>query len=185
MRQQRRSDALALHTLRLHTFAVGLSDARFAGGAGTPAAASATAGGRLLLVREGSMGGARGGRGAAAPTAATPGAAGGGIGLDLRGLALGDQRAGVDEKPALGDGGALLASDGGVISVGGGDPIFHAASGTQEPARLARVGGERTWSGKARESDPGEGRAGIVAMCGPHAWIWRRDAFYVIDLREW
>jgi hypothetical protein len=83
------------------------------------------------------------------------------------------------------DGGALVASDGGVISVGAGEPIFHAASLSNEPARLARVGGERTWSGKARESDPGEGRAGIVATCGPHAWIWRRDAFYVIDLREW
>ena len=83
------------------------------------------------------------------------------------------------------DGGALVASDGGVISVGAGEPVFHAASGTAEPARLARVGGERTWTGKARESDPGDGRAGVVAMCGPHAWIWRRDAFYVIDLREW
>ena len=25
----------------------------------------------------------------------------------------------------------------------------------------------------------------IVAMCGPHAWIWREGSFQVLDLREW
>ncbi len=86
------------------------------------------------------------------------------------------------------DGGALLASDGGVISVGAGDPVFHAALGTMEPARLSRVGEAadspmRAIKKEDKKSD--ESKAGIVAMCGPHAWIWRRDAFYVIDLREW
>jgi len=80
------------------------------------------------------------------------------------------------------DGGALLASDGGVISVGAGEPIFHAALGTMEPARLARVGERAVGPMKKDEKDV---KAGVVAMCGPHAWIWRRDAFYVIDLREW
>jgi hypothetical protein len=99
------------------------------------------------------------------------------------------------------DGGALIASDGGVVSVGAGDPIFHAAASTpHEPARLARVGSERAWQGggaggatseaargraASRASDPGDTTPGIVAMCGPHAWVWRRDSFYVLDLREW
>jgi hypothetical protein len=26
---------------------------------------------------------------------------------------------------------------------------------------------------------------GILAMCGPHAWIWRDGTFHVIDMREW
>lgn len=87
------------------------------------------------------------------------------------------------------DGGALLASDGGVIAVGAGEPVFHQAEGTREPASLGRVGG-----GTGVRSEP-DGRPGIVALCGPHAWIWRyaapgapveeRDAFWVIDAREW
>lgn len=83
------------------------------------------------------------------------------------------------------DGGALLASDGGVISVGAGDPVFHAALGTLEPARLSRVGERAAGPIKKDEKKDASGSAGVVAMCGPHAWIWRRDAFYVIDLREW
>lgn len=84
------------------------------------------------------------------------------------------------------DGGALLASDGGVISVGAGDPVFHAAQSSFEPARLSRVG-ERPSGPAPRKGDPdaSKGQSGIIAMCGPHAWIWRRDAFYVVDLREW
>ncbi len=88
------------------------------------------------------------------------------------------------------DGGALLASDGGVIAVGSGEPVFHAATGTHEPALLARVGG-----GGTTRSSP-DIRPAVVALCGPHAWIWRytadasgahddRDAFWVIDAREW
>ncbi|HEY8042109.1 MAG TPA: hypothetical protein VIF15_20035 [Polyangiaceae bacterium] len=99
------------------------------------------------------------------------------------------------------DGGALLASDGGIIAVGAGDPVFHAAekgSGSQEPARLARVGG-----GGGVKSDA-DRRPAVVAMCGQNAWIWsyapdlaeysdrsarvdadQRDAFWVIDARDW
>jgi len=85
------------------------------------------------------------------------------------------------------DGGALLASDGGVITVGSGDPVFHAVAGSHEVARLARVGG-----GSSARSEPDQ-RAAIVAMCGANAWIWRfdpgaaerRDAFWVIDARDW
>jgi hypothetical protein len=87
------------------------------------------------------------------------------------------------------DGGALLASDGGVIAVGSGDPVFHAAdrSATAEPARLTRVG---AGGGVKSEADR---RPGVVALCGPNAWIWAygteaadvRDAFWVIDARDW
>jgi hypothetical protein len=141
------------------------------------------------------------------------------------------------------DGGALLASDGGVIAVGSGDPVFHAAPGVLEPARLARVGAsvtqrrsgphvrrdrtenvtgpharkdrtENVTGPHARkdrtESVRKEGtgvtkvepaRPAVVAMCGPNAWIWsyspsdwaaatgeqpdQRDAFWVVDLRDW
>jgi hypothetical protein len=88
------------------------------------------------------------------------------------------------------DGGALLASDGGVIAVGSGDPVFHAAmtsQGSHEPARLARVG--TTGTPKAE----GDRRPALVALCGHNAWIWAygpeasdaRDAFWVIDARDW
>jgi hypothetical protein len=69
------------------------------------------------------------------------------------------------------DGGVLLASDGGVIAVGQGEPVFHASAVPSDGARLARVG-------EAEEM-------GIVGMCGPNVWIWRRRAFHVIDLRQW
>lgn len=91
------------------------------------------------------------------------------------------------------DGGALLASDGGVIAVGSGDPVFHAAltsQGSHEPARLARVGA----TGTAKTE--GDRRPALVALCGHNAWIWSygptspgggdvRDAFWVIDARDW
>jgi hypothetical protein len=89
------------------------------------------------------------------------------------------------------DGGALLASDSGIIAVGSGDPVFHALDRTSgpahEPARLSRVG-----SDSATKSDS-ERRPAVVALCGPNAWIWSygpdasevRDAFWVIDARDW
>jgi hypothetical protein len=88
------------------------------------------------------------------------------------------------------DGGALLASDGGIIAVGSGEPIFHAATGTHEPARLARVG---SGGQAAREARDAERRPAVIALCGPNAWIWSygpdavdvRDAFWVIDARDW
>src|SRR5262249_43456139 len=70
------------------------------------------------------------------------------------------------------DGGALLASDGGVIAVGSGEPIFHAAAGTTAPARLARVGVGRTPEGTGRHETVPRTRQAGVAMCGPNAWIW-------------
>jgi hypothetical protein len=91
------------------------------------------------------------------------------------------------------DGGALLASDGGIIAVGSGEPVFHAAASSHEPARLSRVGGG---TAARSEADSRPAPPGIVAMCGSHAWIWRfgpeapnrideRDAFWVIDARDW
>jgi hypothetical protein len=70
------------------------------------------------------------------------------------------------------DGGSILASDGGAIVLGAGDPVFYSA-GLRGPARLARVG------------TSSDGNVGIVAMCGPNAWLWRGDNFEVLDLREW
>ncbi len=69
------------------------------------------------------------------------------------------------------DGGMLLASDGGVIALGGTEPVFYSAGQTQTAARLARVGSTKN--------------EGIVAMIGPHVWVWRSGAFQVLDLREW
>jgi hypothetical protein len=75
------------------------------------------------------------------------------------------------------DGGTLLGSDGGVLVVGSGDAVFHASDAPREEALVARVGG-----------------AGLVALCGPNAWLWSygsgvardvRDAFWVIDTRDW
>jgi hypothetical protein len=68
------------------------------------------------------------------------------------------------------DGGALLASDGGVIAVGMSEPLFYSA-GVRGPSRLARVGSDRD--------------AGIVALSGPNAWLWKNGAFEVLDVREW
>jgi hypothetical protein len=68
------------------------------------------------------------------------------------------------------DGGALLASDGGIVAVGTAEPIFYSA-GLRGASRLARVGTDRD--------------AGIVALCGPNAWLWKNGAFEVLDVREW
>ncbi len=73
------------------------------------------------------------------------------------------------------DGGALLASDGGVVVVGSGDPVFYAAPGTGEPARLARLGGPAA----------GGKDLGIAVLCGPHAWVWQNGAMSVLDMRSW
>lgn len=90
------------------------------------------------------------------------------------------------------DGGLLFASDGGVISLTEGEPLFHAISpaggasseeGDAAPVRLVRVGGRATTT--AREDARDEA---IVALAGPSAWVWRgrgRDgAFRAIDLHE-
>ncbi len=49
------------------------------------------------------------------------------------------------------DGGALLASDGGVVVVGSGDPVFYAASG-HERAYISRVGGSGVGKRRGRSS---------------------------------
>ncbi len=72
------------------------------------------------------------------------------------------------------DGGALLASDGGVLVVGSGDPVFYAATGSTERAQLSRVGG----TGLGNES-------AIVVTCGPNVWLWENGAMTVLDLRAW
>ena len=79
------------------------------------------------------------------------------------------------------DGGMLLASDGGLIAVGHGEPLFHAVPNGREPVRVVRVGGGT--DAEARDS-------AIVALTGGNAWIWRmhgRDpaGFSVIDLHNW
>lgn len=81
------------------------------------------------------------------------------------------------------DGGVLLASNGGVVSAGSGDPVFHAVPGGREPVRLVRVGqldatGAPVDAAAARE-------VGIVALSGANAWIWRNGAFTVLDMHEW
>lgn len=74
------------------------------------------------------------------------------------------------------DGGAILASDGGVVVVGSGDPVFYAApsAGATERAYISRVGG----AGVGKD-------AAIVVTCGPNAWIWENGAMTVLDLRAW
>lgn len=68
-------------------------------------------------------------------------------------------------------GAVVIASDGGVITCGEGDaPVFHAAPESREPMRLARA-----LSGR---------EAGIVALGGPHVWVWKDDAMAVLDLHE-
>ena len=81
------------------------------------------------------------------------------------------------------DGGILLASNGGVVSAGSGDPVFHAVPGGRDPVRLVRVG---QLDGKgAPESDAAARDVGIIALSGANAWVWRNGAFTVLDMHEW
>jgi hypothetical protein len=77
------------------------------------------------------------------------------------------------------DGGILLASNGGVIAVGAGEPLFHAVPNGREPTRLVRVGW-RSPVGAAGDSD-----SAVVALTGPNAWVWQNGTFHVVDLHEW
>lgn len=70
------------------------------------------------------------------------------------------------------DGGAMVASEGGVIVVGSGDPVFHSAGETREETRIARVGNTPQ-------------TAAIVAMCGSHVWTFQRGELTVLDLKDW
>jgi hypothetical protein len=83
------------------------------------------------------------------------------------------------------DRGILVASVGGVVSLMGTDPLFHAALADDrtapEPVRLARVGDVR-----ASGTDPRGGSSedvGIVALAGRELWLWSGDAFRPIDVR--
>jgi hypothetical protein len=77
----------------------------------------------------------------------------------------------------------LLASNGGVVSAGNGDPVFHAVPGGRDPVRLVRVG-ELDATG-APADKAAEREVGIVALTGSNAWIWRNGAFTVLDMHEW
>jgi hypothetical protein len=68
------------------------------------------------------------------------------------------------------DGGALLATNGGFIATGTGDPVFHRAPEVTADARICRVG-------EAPET------SGLVVVCGPVAWRWRKGEPEPIDLR--
>lgn len=78
------------------------------------------------------------------------------------------------------DGGILLSSNGGVLAVGPGEPLFHAIPNGRDPVRLVRVGGRGTAS-----SEDTHRESAIVAVSGPNAWIWRNGTFNVIDMHEW
>jgi hypothetical protein len=81
------------------------------------------------------------------------------------------------------DGGVLLASNGGVVSSGTGDPVFHAVPGGRDPVRLVRVG--QLDAKGAPESTAAAREVGIIALSGANAWIWRNGAFSVLDMHEW
>jgi hypothetical protein len=76
--------------------------------------------------------------------------------------------------------GLLLASDGGVIAVGDDEPLFHALPNDQDPVRLFRLG-ERSGA----EPDEDDPEPPIVAVCGPHALVWRNGLFSALDLHRW
>lgn len=77
------------------------------------------------------------------------------------------------------EGGMLLASDGGVLSTSGDEPLFYRARGCDEPARLVRLGSDD------RESLSGAPETAILALCGPHVWLWTGESFKVLDMTEW
>jgi hypothetical protein len=80
------------------------------------------------------------------------------------------------------DGGFLLASDGGVVAVGGSDPVFHAVPGGRDPVRLVRIGA--TNASGAPESETAARNMGIVALSGGNVWLWRKGTFNILDMRE-
>lgn len=81
------------------------------------------------------------------------------------------------------DGGVLLASNGGVVSAGTGDPVFHAVPGGREPVRLIRVG-QLDAAGAPRDQAAARD-IGVIALSGANAWMWRNGAFSVLDMHEW
>ncbi len=81
------------------------------------------------------------------------------------------------------DGGALLATDGGIIAVGGNEPVFHTTRGAREPVRLARIGSDAPSTPVA--GDSAEPKSAIVATFGPNVWIWTAGNLQVFDMRAW
>ena len=81
------------------------------------------------------------------------------------------------------DGGVLLASNGGVVSAGTGDPVFHAVPGGRDPVRLVRVG--QLDANGAPEDAAAAREVGIIALAGTNAWVWKNGAFSVLDMHEW
>jgi hypothetical protein len=82
---------------------------------------------------------------------------------------------------AVGGGTLLLGSKGGVVEAGAGAPLLHALAGGRDPVRLVRVGQSSSATmteGEARES-------AVIALSGPHAWIWQSGTFHAIDLAAW
>jgi hypothetical protein len=79
------------------------------------------------------------------------------------------------------DGGLLLASNGGVIVVPEiGDAVFHAVPNGRDPVRLVRAGA--TNAAGAPENPARD--IGLVALSGPHVWVWRSGAFTPLDVRS-
>jgi hypothetical protein len=58
--------------------------------------------------------------------------------------------------------------------------VFHAVPNGRDPVRLIRVGRMKT-----SPSGGGTEDMGILALSGPNVWIWRSNAFHVLDMREW
>lgn len=81
------------------------------------------------------------------------------------------------------DGGVLLASNGGVVAAGIGDPVFHAVPGGRDPVRLVRVG--QLDNTGAPEDAAAAKEVGIIALTGANAWVWRNGSFSVLDMHEW
>jgi hypothetical protein len=76
------------------------------------------------------------------------------------------------------DGGVLLASNGGVVSTGAGDPIFHAVPNGRDPVRLVRV------ATMTSSADPEGSQHGVVALSGANAWLWTGRSFTSLDMRQ-
>lgn len=80
------------------------------------------------------------------------------------------------------EGAVLVGCEGGVIVLGSGPPVFHAAPGTEGAVQLVRVG-----SDVRPADDDGDARtdAAIVALAGPNVLLWRGGGFQPLDLRAW
>jgi hypothetical protein len=83
------------------------------------------------------------------------------------------------------DGGTLIASDGGVIVAGAGEPVFHAAKDCRDRARLGRVGGRHLQLPAKGARDTEVVDTGIVATLGHNVWLFKGGAFQVLDMRDW